>query len=122
MTSVSRIIFCMLRVSVSPRCCFFEGKRFATHFSPDVSLGTDFLGRQMKPRRAIETVAVKQSHRRHAASRTDRHQILRQGRAFKEAESGAGVEFDIHRVIWPSGIWDRRIEEFFNQYMIFMAR
>jgi hypothetical protein len=100
------LFFCLLWVRVCPersrkvspwwKRSFRKRKRFATDLSPDMSPRTDFLGCQMKPRRPVKTIPVKQSHRRHATRRTDPHQVLRQGRAFKKAECGAGVEFDVH--------------------------
>src|SRR5882762_1220703 len=64
---------------------------------PNVSLHTRFLGSQVKTRRTVNPVAIKHSQGRHVQANASRNQILGPGSAFKETESGAGVEFDIHR-------------------------
>src|SRR6266705_1305369 len=43
----------------------------------------------------IHAVAIHESHRRHVEIGRLLNQGFRQGRAFKEAEGGAGVQFDV---------------------------
>jgi len=53
------------------------------------------LGGEIEARRAVEAVAVEQGHGGHLESGADGDQVLRQSGALEEAESGAGVEFDV---------------------------
>ena len=47
--------------------------------------------------------AIASRHGGELIFRGDRDQVLGQGRAFEEAESGAGVELDVHRIIGSLG-------------------
>jgi len=59
-------------------------------------LDIELLGREMKTRRAIDSVAIEQRHRRHLVLGTYLGQFLRNRSSFEEAESRTGVEFNVH--------------------------
>ena len=50
----------------------------------------------MKAWRSIDAVTVEQRHGRHAQLCAHSRQFLGQGGAFEKAESGAGMELDVH--------------------------
>ena len=69
----------------------------ATDFRADVRLQARFFRREIKPRCAIQPIAVEQRHGWHAVGGACRNQRLGGRSAFEKAESGASMEFDIHQ-------------------------
>ena len=57
--------------------------------------GNLFCG-EMEPRRAVDAVAIEQSHGAHAQFGAESGEFFGHGSAFEKAEGGAGVEFDVH--------------------------
>lgn len=89
--------FCLLSVSVSLWWTLFVVWMFFTrNFSPNMRLNTGTLGSQMEARRAINTIAVEQSHGGHVECGAGCDQVLRQSSAFEKTESGTRVKFDVH--------------------------
>ena len=64
-------------------------------FGADVGFNFFALGGHVKTRGAVEAVAIEEGHGGDAAFFGGGDQGFGQGSAFKEAESGAGVEFDV---------------------------
>ncbi len=64
---------------------------------PDNRLNPRGLGGLVKPRRAVDAVAIQQRERRILQFRGARDQRFGQRRALQETESRGGMEFDIHR-------------------------
>ena len=67
-----------------------------TYLCADVCLNFCLLCRQMKTCRSINPIPVEQRHRRHLVVGTDPGQFLGNRSPFEEAESGTGMEFDVH--------------------------
>src|SRR5579863_10510240 len=72
-------------------------ERATCDFRADVSLDPNLFHCHVKTRRAVDAISVEQCHGGHIQTSADSCQILRQGRAFEEAESRAGVKFDVHQ-------------------------
>src|SRR5258708_1688643 len=72
-----------------------------TYFCADVSLNARLSCGQIKSGRAIESVAVEQSHRGHAICGACMNQALGHGRSLQKTESRAGVKFDVHQSYTP---------------------
>src|SRR5579862_4231346 len=72
-------------------------KSLAGDFGSDVSFQSDAFGGEIETRRAIDAIAIEQSHGRHVVFGTCGDQVFGQSGAFEKAESGSGVELDIHR-------------------------
>ena len=70
---------------------------FAGDIGADVGSEAGFLGGEVETRGAVEAVAVEQRHGGELILGGDGDQVLGQGRAFEEAEGGAGMEFDVHK-------------------------
>src|SRR6267378_1592408 len=60
-----------------------------------------FFSGEMKAWRAVEAVAIEQGHCWHAKVVAALDENLGGGRAFEEAEGGAGMEFDVHQIQLP---------------------
>jgi hypothetical protein len=60
-----------------------------------VGFDPHFFRRQVKARSTVNAISIEQGHGRHVKPGASRHQILRQGRTFKETESRAGVKFNV---------------------------
>ena len=71
----------------------------AGDFRADVRAHPGFARRHVKARRAIDAVAVRQPHRRHAVAGAGGDQVFRKRSAFQKTESGAGVEFGVHEAV-----------------------
>lgn len=70
----------------------------ACHFGADVGFYLRFIRGQVEAWGAVDAVGVEQRHGGHLEVLAHADQFLGQGRAFEEAEGGAGVEFDVrHR-------------------------
>lgn len=69
----------------------------ACYFGADVSLDLGFVRGEVKARGAIDAVGIEQRHGGHLEVLAYSDEFLGQGRAFEKAESGAGVEFDVHQ-------------------------
>src|SRR5579862_238738 len=72
-------------------------KSLAGDFGSDVSFQSDAFGGEIETRRAIDAIAIEQSHGRHVVFGTCGDQVFGQSGAFEKTESGTGVEFNIHR-------------------------
>lgn len=72
-------------------------KRRACYFGADVSFDLDFVRGEVEARGAIDAIGVEQRHGGHLEVLAYSDEFLGQGRAFEEAESGSGVEFDVHQ-------------------------
>ena len=68
----------------------------AGDFRADVGAEPGLFRGHVEARRAVDAVAVHQGHGGHAESGAGAGQFLGDSGAFEEAESGAGVEFDVH--------------------------
>ena len=67
----------------------------ACDFCADVRFGFEFFCCQVKARRAVDAIGIEHRHGGHVESVADSCQIFGQGRAFEEAERGAGMELDV---------------------------
>jgi hypothetical protein len=74
----------------------------ATNLRPNMRLQLRLLGRHMKSRRAIDSIAIQQCHRRHIQVSASRHQSLWQRSPFQKAKSRPGVKFDVHTTLCSS--------------------
>ena len=70
---------------------------FAAYFGADVCFESDVLGGEIKARRAVDAVAIEQSHGGHLILRAGGNQVFGQGSTFKKTEGGTSVELDVHR-------------------------
>jgi PadR family transcriptional regulator PadR len=68
----------------------------ASYFCADVRFDSELLGGHVKTHDAGDAIAVEERERGLTERGAGVREIFRQGRAFKEAEGGAGVHFDIH--------------------------
>src|SRR5271157_185329 len=73
-----------------------RARQQGSDLSPNVRLEVELLHCQMKARRAIYSIAIKQGHRRGLMSGAHLGQFLWDRSTFEKAERRAGVEFDVH--------------------------
>jgi hypothetical protein len=68
-----------------------------------VRLDSSFYRSHVEAWGTIDAIAIEHCHCGHLQFGAAGDQVLRQGRAFEEAEGGTGMELNIHRAIWSSG-------------------
>jgi hypothetical protein len=73
---------------IAKACC-------GSDFSTNMRLQAGFLRSEMKPRRAVNTVAVKKRYCRHRVFRAGANKFFGQGSALEKTECGAGMKFDV---------------------------
>ena len=73
----------------------------ACHFGADVGFDLGFISGLVEARGAVDAVGVEQCHGWHVMVLAHSDEFLGQGRAFEEAESGAGVKLDVHQLPVP---------------------
>src|SRR5208337_3365983 len=61
-------------------------------------LDPDLFCGEMEARRAVQTIAIEQRHRRHSQVRAHRDQFLGKRSPFEKAERGAGMELNVHQL------------------------
>ena len=66
-------------------------------FGAEVRLDSGLSGRQVKPRRAVDTVPIQESQRRHLELRGARRQGLGERRAFEKTERRVSMKLDEHQ-------------------------
>ena len=68
-----------------------------SHFGADMCLNAGFFSREMESRRTVNTIAIEECHCGQFISRARAGEFFGQRGAFKEAEGGGSMQFNVRR-------------------------